>query len=155
MVIVLISFFSFSCERKEICFLNASVQNITSERDSLEKLLYMTRAFHARQDSVSQLKYYIVGSELELMEKGIIIRVSGLSREFKINHSVSKFHFFCECFQNLDSIVIRGKYVRLVGSFNPEHYTVTGSDKDNYHVLTIRDKERFWAQNMFLVITHK
>lgn len=155
MVIVLISFFSLSCERKEICSLNSNVQHLASECDSLERLLYLTRAFYAHIDSISPLKYYIIGSESELMEKGIITRVSGLSREFKISHSVSKFHFLCECFETLDSIVVRGKYVRLVGSFDPEHYTITGSDKDNYHILTIRDKERFWAQNMFLVITHK
>lgn len=154
-IIFLISLFSFSCERGEIHFLNERLLQAEKERDSLERLLSLTRLFCTHEVNFSSARFFIVGSESELLKKGVITRVSGLSREFKISNFASKYHFRNDHFQHCDTLEIRGKCVRILGCFHPDSYTLTGSDKEDYHLLTIHDQNRFWAQSFFLVITHK
>lgn len=140
-----------SCRGREISF----CERVYRERDSLEYLLHLARSVTQVKGSVQRMKYYIVGSEYELQKKGVIERVSGISREFKLCHNFSRHHFICVDEQMIDSVVIRGRYARLVGRFNPNYYTITQSDKEEYHVLLINDKEKFWTENLYLVITHK
>lgn len=154
-IILLISLFSFSCERREIHFLNNRLLQAEQQCDSLERLLSLTRLFCTSESSLFRTRYFIVGSESELLKMGVITRVSGLSREFKISNFVSKYLFDSGHFERFDTLEIHGKHVRILGSFHPDSYTLTGSDKENYHLLTIKDSDRFWAQSFFLVITHK
>lgn len=86
---------------------------------------------------------------------GIITRVSGLSREFKISNMISEHHFIGINAQATDSITISGKHIRIIGCFNPKYYQISGHDEDNIHTLIIKDKEKFWAHNKFLIITCK
>lgn len=140
-----------SCGEREIAFCD----RVRHERDSLERLLHLTRSMVSRNTRLGGEKYYIIGSESDLVKKGIIKRVSGISMEFKLCNDFPKHHFICVDDHAIDSVVVYGKYVRIVGRFNPDYYTITGCDKDDHHVMRINDKVKFWAENVYLVITHK
>lgn len=101
------------------------------------------------------MKYYVIASEKVLLESGVITRVSGLSREMKINNKFNKKFFIAKHIESIDTLVVAGKDVKVIGRFHPDSYTITGKQSDDYHLVIIKDKNLFWDDSRYLVITHK
>lgn len=152
-IIFVISLLSLSCERGGIYVLESENTILRAQNDSLREVISHLRLIISPFDSLRSYKYYIIGSERDLMDKGVIVRVGGLSREKKLSLYHPKALFEFEHIDNIDTLEVYGKRVRLVGNYNPSSYIITGEDRDDYHLFIITDKHLFWRDNLYLIIT--
>ncbi len=155
--IILAIIITSSCRGREAAALRHEVHHLKKERDSLQILLRITRDYfyNMKTDENDTLCYYVTGSVNKLMAKGIIQRVRGLSRDFHPGHNHSHTDFHSAVKSSLDTIHVRGKIPRIIGCFNPEHYSIVSENNGTSHYFIITDKSRFWRFSSFLIIAYR
>ncbi len=156
LIILLISIFSHSCGNREINVLRQEIIYLNREIDSLNLLLTVTRHyFYDIHNTDDTLLYYIHGNETDLMQKGIIRRAGGLSRDYIPTHNYQNTHFISKSKHHIDTIVVYGKSPTVIGSFNPNHYVIVSDNSEAKHLFIITDKNRFWSRSRYLIIALK
>lgn len=151
LTILIISLFSLSCERREIVVLNRENAELKSRCDSLTEIINLLKD----KPCLNHIKYYIIASEKSLLENGVIVRVSGLSREMKINNRLNKKYFITQHIELIDTLLVEGKDVKVIGQFHPDSYIITEANDENHHFVIIKNRNLFWNHSRYLVITHK
>ncbi len=154
-VIAIISLLAGSCARREIARLYKKIDTLTQQCDSLEHLLNDSRHYYFTHHNHSDtLRYYIIGHIDKLMQKGVIAKVSGLSREYKPHHNLSATHFKEDKHHMIDSLEVKGKNPRIVGCFNSSYYKLKQTSNDNQYTFIITNREKFWQFSSHLIIIH-
>lgn len=148
-IFILISLFSLSCEDGDIKVLIESNRILMKRCDSLQNIINHPELIRHRSD----IKFYIIDDKFTLLKRNIISRVSGLSRDVKVNNRVKKHYFQSAHISQIDTLDISGRYVNVIGHFNPDTYTII-ENGDN-HQLIIKNRDKFWKYSNFLVIIKK
>lgn len=135
---------------KEVNRLNTEVATVTSSNTAMrQELDVKTEQLHT--------VYYIVGTEKELLSKGIIVKEGVIFKTAIVNPDIDLALLTKTDYRNIDSITIGAKNVDVIGEFPTTSYTLTNPNEVKKYAekLVIKDKDTFWGTSKILVISHK
>jgi len=144
---------------KEIAELKAQLEKLKVEFEAL------TTNFKAKEEESNQkttelnTAYYIIGTQKELIEKGIVAKQGGfigMGKSIKVQNGLRKDKFTQVDITQALSISLKCKTVKLLSTHSEASFKITGDVKgkkiDN---LEISNAKEFWAASKYLVIEIK
>lgn len=104
------------------------------------------------KDNTDSTVFYTIDHTHTLLRRGVIERVSGLSRECKAARTLPHHYFKAQHYSSLDTLTFRGAAPRVIGSFPSVSYELR-ENKDKHYTLTIKDPQLFWSTCSYLIIS--
>lgn len=133
---------------RKVTGLNTKVSSLAQEKASLEgEVQTQTDALHTG--------YYIIGSEKDLIDKGVVVKSGFIGRTLKITDNRNMDRFTQIDTRYFHELPIGYKKVTLISSHPADSYRFTMNDKGNYESLEITDSKSFWEASKVLVISYK
>jgi hypothetical protein len=158
-----IDMLSLYVERKndEILNLRNSLQNMSSEmhnlNSSIDSLIATNKQQNIKlkaQDKIINTGYYIVGTQKELYEKGIITReggIVGLGSVNTVNEHFKNNTFGSIKIDNTRKIPLNCKKAKLLSTHPAQAYKFDGPN-EKINNLVITRPEKFWSTSRYLVV---
>lgn len=131
--------------------LNARVDTLSAGKKRLEENV-------AAQTEKLNTGYYIVGSQKELEEAGIIDRKGGfvgIGKTATVNSNIDLSRFTKIDIRSFEGIEINRKDVKVLGTHPSGSYKLNIDSKKVCTSIEITDPKRFWQSSNYLVITYK
>lgn len=132
----------------EVADLNMMVGELTSAASSLKGEVVV-------KTNVINTGYYIIGSEKELISKGIVYKSGFIGRTLKLNENRSLENFTQIDIRKFDQLSIGGRKVNVISAHPQDSYELTFNSDGTYDTLKITDKNRFWEYSKVLVVSYK
>ncbi len=132
----------------EISNLNTNISSLKEDNQSLTQTVI-------EQKKASLTRYYIVGNEKQLISKGIIKRVGGLSRELKLNPNLDYSLLQSFNINDKQEFELNCRKAVVVGNFPTSSYSIERIGKRAVDKMVITNIEEFWKGNVVLVIATK
>lgn len=99
--------------------------------------------------------YYIVGSQKELLDKGIVYKSGFIGKTLKINENRSLDDFTRVDIRKFNEIILGKQNVRIISAHPDASYEAIMKDKNTTSSIVILDKAKFWEYSKVLVIVYK
>ncbi|CDN31115.1 putative lipoprotein [Mucinivorans hirudinis] len=132
----------------EVANLNSAISGLKEDKASLESTL-------AEQTIELNTVYFVIGSEKDLMNNKIIDKKGFIGRTKTANANADLGNFTKADLRNVERIPINQKKVTLVTAHPSDSYMFVEGAKNVTEELIITDKNRFWSNSKFLVISYK
>lgn len=144
-------------KEREMAELRAQVEQLNSRMAQVEEELVQKNVLLEQQSAQLNTGYYIIGTEKELKEKGIIVEEGGLFGFRKVKRLAADFDpkaFMPTDILKTEVIPIgqEKKKVQLISPHSPDSFhLVESEDKQTY--LEIIDPEEFWKVRYLVILT--
>lgn len=148
---------------------------IASLKEQLVKLNFQLADLNTRVDTLSASKkkleenveaktvelntgYFIIGSQKELAEKGVINRSGGfigIGKTSTVNSNVDLTSFTKIDIRTFEGIEINHKKVKILSTHPSDSYKLNVDDNNFCKSIEITNAKKFWQSSKYLVITYK
>lgn len=148
---------------------------IASLKEQLVKLNFQLADLNTRVDTLSANKkrleenveaktvelntgYYVIGSQKELVEKGVISRSGGfigIGKTSTVNSNVDLNNFTKIDIRSFEGMEINHKNVKILSTHPSDSYKLNVDDKNFCKGIEILNAKKFWQSSKYLVITYK
>ncbi len=135
----------------QLAELNSRVDTLTTHKKALEENVT------ARTNELNTA-YFIIGSQKELEQKGIINRSGGfigIGRTATVNSNVNLDAFTKVDIRNFEGVEIGHKNVKILSTHPSDSYTLKVDSKNFCSGIESTNSKKFWQASKFLVITYR
>jgi len=149
----------------EILGLVDQLESMNYEVEGLYTSIADLRAENIEQDRIINLQqqrlntaYYIIGTEKELKEKGIITKTGGfigIGRVKQMTGNVDEKLFTKIDIQKTKVFPINARKVNLVTNHPADSYIIRKNDEGYYYSFEITQPEKFWERSKYMVLVLK
>lgn len=139
----------------QVTELNSTVDNLNSNVASLSDDKKNLESTVSDQTTALNTVYYIVGSEKELMDGGIIAKSGVIGRTAKMNSNYDLGKFTKVDKTGLNKIIVGKKRVSIISSHPAGSYELVMSDKNTCDAIVIKNPAKFWESSKVLVVSYK
>ncbi len=140
--------------KNQLLSLNLKVEGLTQRVAGLEQESAKKTEIIDQQTSDINTAYYIVGTQRELRDLGVINREGGfigLGRSTKFNKEFANEHFIKIDIRNFTEIELNAKRVELVTTHVAGSFELVGENV--VEKLVIKNPAEFWKTSKYLVIS--
>ncbi|MDG1238984.1 MAG: hypothetical protein P8N69_08745 [Flavobacteriales bacterium] len=137
--------------REELSSMNASFEAI------FNKYTLQNKKINKLNDKLNEVAYAI-GTKSELLNNNVLTKSGGLigiGKSRKLNSNMNTNYFTYSTKQDVNSIILGYKTIRVMTSHPSESYTFSDNNNDIIDSLVIIDKSLFWKNSKFLVLEVK
>lgn len=130
----------------------ATLNNLTKQFNDSLNIIMQERAQIGIMTTKGNSVYYIIGTEKELTDKGIIVNqggVIGLGRVPLLNGNMDASGFTNADLTNLHEIILGRSFLKMVTPHPERSYKITHTSPDK---LLITDPEDFWSKSKYMVL---
>lgn len=132
----------------EVQALGHTISNLENDKAELQGTV-------ADQDAQLHTVYYIVASDKELKEKGIVNKKGLIGRTRVVSDNASMDNFTKADDRTVERVPIGKAKVKIVTAHPQDSYMLVKGAKDVVEELVITDPNAFWQNSKMLVISHK
>ena len=137
--------------REELYSLNSSFEAIFNKYNEQNKKI---RFLNNKLNEIA----YVIGTKSELLDNGVLTKsggLIGLGKSRKLNSDFNTNYFTFSTKQDLKSIVLGYKSVKLMTPHPSESYKISKNTNELIDSLLIFNVENFWKNSKFLVLEVK
>ena len=137
--------------REELYSLNSSFEAIFSKYNEQNKKISFLN------NKLNEIAY-VIGTKSELLDNGVLTKsggLIGLGKSRKLNSDFNTNYFTFSTKQDLKSIVLGYKSVKLMTPHPSESYKISKNTNELIDSLLIFNVENFWKNSKFLVLEVK
>ena len=137
--------------REELYSLNSSFEAIFSKYNEQNKKISFLN------NKLNEIAY-VIGTKTELLDNGVLTKsggLIGLGKSRKLNSDFNTNYFTFSTKQDLKSIVLGYKSVKLMTPHPSESYKISKNTNELIDSLLIFNVENFWKNSKFLVLEVK
>lgn len=137
--------------REELSSMNASFEAI------FNKYTLQNKKINKLNDKLNEVAYAI-GTKSELLNNNVLTKSGGLigiGKSRKLNSDMNTNYFTYSTKQDVNSIILGYKTIRVMTSHPSGSYTFSDNNNDIIDSLVIIDKSLFWKNSKFLVLEVK
>ena len=137
--------------REELSSMNASFEAI------FNKYTLQNKKINKLNDKLNEVAYAI-GTKSELLNNNVLTKSGGLigiGKSRKLNSNMNTNYFTYSTKQDVNSIILGYKTIRVMTSHPSDSYTFSDNNNDIIDSLVIIDKNLFWKNSKFLVLEVK
>ena len=137
--------------REELYSLNSSFEAIFSKYNEQNKKISFLN------NKLNEIAY-VIGTKSELLDNGVLTKsggLIGLGKSRKLNSDFNTNYFTFSTKQDLKSIVLGYKSVKLITPHPSESYKISKNTNELIDSLLIFNVENFWKNSKFLVLEVK
>jgi len=142
---------------KELADLRSQLEKLKADFDALTNTYKAKEEESASRLSELNTAYYLVATDKELKEKGIIEKQGGfigIGKSTKVKASFKRDNFTKIDITTTTSIPIQAAKAEVLTNHPEGAYSLDG-DKKNINQLTISNPKNFWSSSKFLVVKVK
>jgi hypothetical protein len=133
------------------------IEQINSNLDSIELVVAKREAVIDQQTTELNKAYYVMGTEKELEEKGVLTQDGGfigIGKHASLNSDALPSKFTLTDVRELHRINVQSKRAELVTEHPASSYTMV-KENDMIAYLEIKDPEAFWKLSRYAVVKVK
>jgi len=137
--------------REELSSMNASFEAI------FNKYTLQNKKINKLNDKLNEVAYAI-GTKSELLNNNVLTKSGGLigiGKSRKLNSDMNTNYFTYATKQDVNSVILGYKSVRIMTSHPSDSYSFSNNNNDIIDSLVIIDKSLFWKNSKFLVLEVK
>jgi len=137
--------------REELSSMNASFEAI------FNKYTLQNKKINKLNDKLNEVAYAI-GTKSELLNNNVLTKSGGLigiGKSRKLNSDMNTNYFTYATKQDVNSVILGYKSVRIMTSHPSDSYKFSNNNNDNIDSIVIIDKSLFWKNSKFLVLEVK
>lgn len=143
---------------REIYFLREELYSLNSSFEAIfNKYNEQNKKISFLNNKLNEIAY-VIGTKSELLDNGVLTKsggLIGLGKSRKLNSDFNTNYFTFSTKQDLKSIVLGYKSVKLVTPHPSESYKISKSTNELIDSLLILNVENFWKNSKFLVLEVK
>lgn len=139
----------------EVDELNAAVGNLHTNANRLNENNSKLESVVSSQTDALNTVYYIVGTEKELINRGIIVKSGFIGRTLKVNNDYDMAKLTKADKRTLEKILVGRKKITVVTIHPETSYELRMNDGSTTESLIITDPDKFWESSKVLVISYK
>lgn len=139
--------------KEELGSMNLRVELLTATVDTLEDVRRQQEQAIEQATLELNTAYFVMGSEVELINQGIIVRQGGflgLGKTNKLNPDLTMDYFTRVDITRTDEITIPGRKPVLISTHPQGSWEIRTDEEVQY--LQIQDYKKFWSTSRHLVI---
>ena len=140
--------------KQQLANLNIKIEGLNANVNDLSKSNEAKAQVIDQQTQSMNTAYYIVGTQKELKEKGVISKEGGfigIGRSAKLKQDFDNSLFTKVDITKFNNINIGGKKVNIITTHDAKSYSVEG-DKKKTDRIVITNAESFWKVSKYLVV---
>ena len=143
---------------REIYFLKEELYSLNSSFEAIfNKYNEQNKKISFLNNKLNEIAY-VIGTKSELLDNGVLTKsggLIGLGKIRKLNSDFNTNYFTFSTKQDLKSIVLGYKSVKLITPHPSESFKITKNTNELIDSLLIFDVENFWKNSKFLVLEVK
>lgn len=143
---------------REIYFLREELYSLNSSFEAIfNKYNEQNKKISFLNNKLNEIAY-VIGTKSELLDNGVLTKsggLIGLGNSRKLNSDFNTNYFTFSTKQDLKSIVLGYKSVKLMTPHPSESYKISKNTNELIDSLLIFDVENFWKNSKFLVLEVK
>ena len=143
---------------REIYFLREELYSLNSSFEAIfNKYNEQNKKISFLNNKLNEIAY-VIGTKSELLDNGVLTKsggLIGLGKSRKLNSDFNTNYFTFSTKQDLKSIVLGYKSVKLMTPHPSESYKISKNTNELIDSLLIFNVENFWKNSKFLVIEVK
>ena len=143
---------------REIYFLREELNSLNSSFEAIfNKYNEQNKKISFLNNKLNEIAY-VIGTKSELLENGVLTKsggLIGLGKSRKLNSDFNTNYFTFSTKQDLKSIVLGYKSVKLMTPHPSESYKISKNTNELIDSLLIFNVENFWKNSKFLVLEVK
>ena len=143
---------------REIYFLREELYSLNSSFEAIfNKYNEQNKKISFLNNKLNEIAY-VIGTKSELLDNGVLTKsggLIGLGKSRKLNSDFKTNYFTFSTKQDLKSIVLGFKSVKLMTPHPSESFKITKNTNELIDSLLIFDVENFWKNSKFLVLEVK
>ncbi len=135
--------------------LNFSIQSLNDTLTTVKQENTKLASVVATKTNEMNQAYFIMGTEKQLVAKGIVVKEGGflgLGKSIKLSSAPSDNNFTPVDIRTLNSIPLTAKKITLVTPHPADSYEIVSSN-NKVTELVIKDAKAFWQKSKYLVIS--
>ena len=143
---------------REIYFLREELYSLNSSFEAIfNKYNEQNKKISFLNNKLNEIAY-VIGTKSELLDNGVLTKsggLIGLGKSRKLNSDFNTNYFTFSTKQDLKSIVLGYKSVKLITPHPSESYKISKNTNELIDSLLIFNVENFWKNSKFLVLEVK
>ena len=143
---------------REIYFLREELYSLNSSFEAIfNKYNEQNKKISFLNNKLNEIAY-VIGTKSELLDNGVLTKsggLIGLGKSRKLNSDFNTNYFTFSTKQDLKSIVLGYKSVKLMTSHPSDSYKISKNTNELIDSLLIFNVENFWKNSKFLVLEVK
>lgn len=143
---------------REIYFLREELNSLNSSFEAIfNKYNEQNKKISFLNNKLNEIAY-VIGTKSELLDNGVLTKsggLIGLGKSRKLNSDFNTNYFTFSSKQDLKSIVLSYKSVKLITPHPSESYKISKNTNELIDSLLIVNVENFWKNSKFLVLEVK
>lgn len=144
--------------KEQLSKLNVQLAEMSTRVDTLSKSKRVLEENVTAKTNELNSAYFVIGSQKELEQKGIINRKGGfigIGRTSTVSANVDLSQFTKIDIRSFEGVAIGHKNVKILSVHPSDSYTLKMDSKNVCTGIEITNSKRFWQSSKYLVITYR
>ena len=139
---------------EQVSGLNESIENLSSENENLNTLNSVQQQTINNQDAALNSVWYCIATPQVLMEKGLMTKGGIFQAKQLVDQAFDNSNFVKADRREISSIPLNTKKATILTKHPTNSYELV-TDENGAQTLNITNKEAFWNQSNYLIISIK
>ena len=139
---------------EQVSGLNEDIENLSSQNEDLNARNAAQQQTIHNQDAAMNSVWYCVATQQALIEKGLMTKGGLFQAKQLVDQAFDNSHFVKADRRELTSIPLNTKKATILTKHPANSYELT-TDENGAQTLNIIDKDAFWNQSNYLIISIK
>ena len=139
---------------EQVSGLNESIENLSSENENLNTLNSVQQQTINNQDAALNSVWYCIATPQVLMEKGLMTKGGIFQTKQLVDQAFDNSNFVKADRREISSIPLNTKKATILTKHPTNSYELV-TDENGAQTLNITNKEAFWNQSNYLIISIK